>query len=181
LGDPQRRRLYDRQLNDNSFYNSSTTRQERTVRVQQQYQKKQDTSRGEDFLQAQWLSQVYTPIDRLVGLIFTPLKDKIEDLSADPFDDDLMRVFQTYIDDCRVYQQKALKIFSSRPNPPKLALAAANLYHCLQQLGDGLAELEYYTANYDDYYLKTGREIFRIAKGLRQDAKQAVKSYRSLL
>jgi molecular chaperone DnaJ len=174
LGDPQRRRLYDLQINDSPI-NSVANRQERAARAQSQYQQHKQTEGNEELQQAQWLAQVYKPIDRLIGTIVKPLKNQIESLSADPFDDDLMRDFQNYLEDCRVYLQKAEKIRSSRPNPAKLALVAANLYHCLNQLSDGISELEYYTANYDDYYLKTGREIFRIAKGLRQDAKDAAK------
>jgi molecular chaperone DnaJ len=174
LGDPQRRRLYDLQINDSPI-NSVAARQERAARAQSQYQQHKQTKGNEELQQAQWLAQVYKPIDRLIGTIVKPLKNQIESLSADPFDDDLMRDFQNYLEDCRVYLQKAEKIRSSRPNPAKLALVAANLYHCLNQLSDGISELEYYTANYDDYYLKTGREIFRIAKGLRQDAKDAAK------
>jgi molecular chaperone DnaJ len=174
LSDPQRRRLYDLQINDSPI-NSVADRQERAARAQSQYQQHKQTEGNEELQQAQWLLQVYKPIDRLIGSIVKPLKIQLESLSADPFDDDLMRDFQNYLEDCRFYLQKAEKIRSSRPNPPKLALVAANIYHCLNQLSDGISELEYYTANYDDYYLKTGREIFRIVKGLRQEAKDAAK------
>jgi molecular chaperone DnaJ len=176
LKDPQSRRLYDYQLNNGSSFESATDRARRTAKVQNRYQQQKQTEGNEELRQVQWLSQVYKPIDRLIGLIVKPLKSKMEDLSADPFDDDLMQVFQTYLEDCRVYLQKAEKIRSSRSNPPRLAAVAANLYHCLNQLSDAVSELEYYTANYDDYYLKTGREIFRIARGLRQDARDAVKA-----
>jgi molecular chaperone DnaJ len=175
LGDPQSRRLYDRQLNYGSSFDSFTERARHATKVQNHYQRQTQREGNKDLQQAKWLSQVYKPIDRLIGLIVKPLKSQLEALSADPFDDDLMQVFQIYLEDCRVKLQKAEKIHSCLPNPPKLAAVAANIYHCLNQLSDAVSEFEYYTANYDDYYLKTGREIFRIARGLRQDARDALR------
>jgi molecular chaperone DnaJ len=104
-----------------------------------------------------------------------PLKSQITELSADPFDDDLMENFLGYITDCRDLLAKAQKTFRSQPNPAIAARAAASLYHCLNQLGDGIEELEYFTQNYDDHHLHTGRELFRIAEGLRRDAMAAVR------
>jgi molecular chaperone DnaJ len=42
-------------------------------------------------------------------------------------------------------------------------------------LGDGIEDLSLFTLNYDDYYLHTGQELFRIATSLRYEAKDAVK------
>jgi molecular chaperone DnaJ len=174
LGDPQRRRIYDLQI-DGSPVDSISERQQRTARAQSQYQQQKQAKNNEELCQLEWLAKVYKPIDRLFGSIIKPLKHQIESLSADPFDDDLMEIFQIYLEDCRSYLQKAEKIRSSQPNPPQLASVAANVYYCIDRLNDAVSELEYYTANYDDYYLKTGRELFRIAQGLRQDAKDGVK------
>lgn len=60
------------------------------------------------------------------------------------------------------------------PNPANLAGVAAHLYYCLNQVGDGLDELEFFTLNYDDHYLHTGQELFRIAEGLRWEAATAI-------
>jgi molecular chaperone DnaJ len=57
-----------------------------------------------------------------------------------------------------------------------LAGVAANLYYCLNQLGDALDELETFTLNYDDQYLHTGQEMFRIAAGLRREAMANIKN-----
>jgi molecular chaperone DnaJ len=45
-----------------------------------------------------------------------------------------------------------------------LATSAAHLYYALNQVSDGLEELAYFPASYDDRYLHTGKEMFRIAK-----------------
>jgi molecular chaperone DnaJ len=103
------------------------------------------------------------------------LQRQIDDLAADPFDDELMEDFQAYLQDCRDLLQQADKTFRSIPNPPSVAGVAANLYYCLNQVGDGIEQLEFFTNNYDEYYLHTGQELFRIATGLRREAQATVR------
>jgi molecular chaperone DnaJ len=184
LGDPQRRQSYDRELsfsrqmrsagayggtNSPSWHN----RQQRTADAQRQYQQRR-TGRDTDEQLQQWLHQVYQPVNRLLSCILNPLKEQIDDLSADPFDDELLEDFQTYLDDCRDYLQKAQRYFRSMPNPSNVAGVAAHLYYCLNQTGDGIDELERFTSSYDEHYLHTGQELFRIAKGLRREAQAAL-------
>ena len=97
-------------------------------------------------------------------------------LSADPFDDELMEAFQAYLEDCRESLEKAKQKFKSMPNPSQTAQVAANLYYCLNQLEDGIEEIERFTFTYDDSYLHTGQELFRISKQLRREAKADMKA-----
>jgi molecular chaperone DnaJ len=60
------------------------------------------------------------------------------------------------------------------PNPSTVAGVAAHLYYCINQVGDGLDELERFTSSYNEYYLHTGQELFRIARGLRREAQAAM-------
>jgi molecular chaperone DnaJ len=183
LGDPQRRQSYDRELSFSrrtrsaGAYGGSSpswhNRQQRTAAAQRQYQQRR-TGRDTDEQLQQWLHQVYQPVNRMIGHILNPLKEQIDDLSADPFDDELLEDFQTYLDDCRDYLQKAQRSFRSMPNPSNVAGVAAHLYYCLNQVGDGIDELERFTSSYDEHYLHTGQELFRIAKGLRREAQAAL-------
>ena len=170
LRDSQRRQVYDQQL----LLNNSLQQQERNNNPQNYYHNYRQTRRKADSHQWQWLKQVYSPINRLIDLIINPLDDQIEQLSADIFDDQLMENFQSYLQDCHYYLNQAEQVFASQPNPPKLALAAASIYYCLNQIGDGIEQLEWFTLNYDDYYLHTGQELFRIAQGLHCEAQDAV-------
>jgi len=86
------------------------------------------------------------------------------------FDDQLLEDFQNYLEQCSDYLQLSQQKFSAYPNPPQLANVAANLYYCLNHLGDGIKELEWFPLNYDEHYLHTGQEIFRIAERLRSEA-----------
>jgi molecular chaperone DnaJ len=181
LGDPDNRKSYDQQLQyltqleDAGFSAGRGNRQQRTAAAQARHRKQQQTAQTADEHLQQWLTQIYTPVNRLVLEILKPLKAQIDDLAADPFDDALMAEFQAYLEDCRDRLGRAEIIFKSLPNPKTLAGVAAHLYYCLNQVDDGIEQLEFFTLNYDDSYLHTGQELFRIAAGLRREAQAAVK------
>ena len=172
LGDTQSRRIYDRQIqlgcNDTSF----VTRQTRTAQAQQQYRRHRQAEKARWVDDTQWLQRVYSPISHLIEEILFPLEMEIEDLAADPFDDELMENFGLYLENCSKYLNLAKQKLSSQPNPPELAGIAANIYYCLDRLEDGIKELELFTLNYNDRYLHMGREIFSIASKLRDRAQE---------
>lgn len=183
LGDPDRRRSYDRDLRYQSRLEAAgftvdgeTSRQQRTAAAQAHYRRQQQTAQQADEDLERWLRQVYTPVNRTIQQILKPLNNQIDELSADPFDDELMEGFQDYLEDCRDRLGRAETTFKSLPNPPSVAGVAAHLYYCLNQIGDGIEQLELFTLNYDDYYLHTGQELFRIASGLRREAQAAAKA-----
>ncbi len=124
-----------------------------------------------------WLNQVYTPINRMIGWILKPLKSQVRELSADPFDDKLMANFEAYVNECQRHLQKIEKIFHSMPNPSLVAGIAANLYYCINQVADGLKELNFYIMNYDERFLHDGIEMFKIAAELRKETNKKLKSY----
>lgn len=177
LGDPSRRRSYDQQLLRQVPQPERQNRQQRTARAQEHYQRHWKTSQDADAQLSEWLQQVYRPVNRFISYILNPLNTQLDELSADPFDDELMTNFQTYLEDCYHYLNQAQLTFRSQPNPSTVAGAAANLYYCLNQLGDGIEELKLFTLNYDDHYLHTGQELFRIATRLRYEAQDAVKDF----
>lgn len=166
LGDSQQRRSYDsRRFGDRGVKSPPSSRS-----------RPHSPSQDADEQLTLWLKKVYTPINRLIYRILKPLNRQIDELSADPFDDELMETFQAYLEDCRQDLQQAQKLFRSMANPAGAAGVAMHLYYCLNQVTDGLEELQLFTFNYDDHHLHTGQELFRIAKGLRQEAQQAVKA-----
>ncbi|MGB7250341.1 MAG: molecular chaperone DnaJ, partial [Phormidesmis sp.] len=81
-----------------------------------------------------------------------------------------------YLETCQEALEKAKAKFRSLPNPAGVASGAANLYYCLNQLEDGIEEIERFTYTYDDSYLHTGQELFRISAGLRREAKAEIKA-----
>ena len=168
LGDPAARKRYDSQRGGG--------RDQRASDISAQYQRQRKANKQADDALTTWIRSVYNPIDRLIGKIISPLKAEVRSLSADPFDDELMEAFQAYLEGCRDLLEKAKLKFKSMPNPSQTAKVAANLYYCLNQLEDGIEEIERFTFTYDDSYLHTGQELFRIAKQLRREAKADMKA-----
>lgn len=123
-----------------------------------------------------WMSQVYEPIIEILHQTLDNLDDQINELAADPFDDELLENFQVYIHNCRVGFNHAQLLFRGMPNPAAAAGVATYLYHCLNQVGDGIEELNYFTLNFDDHHLHTGQELWRIAEEMRGYAFAAVKN-----
>jgi molecular chaperone DnaJ len=173
LGDSQTRLNYDQQLKDSS--QKLNSRQQRTASAQRHYQATRKTGKDADELVEEWLRLVYQPVNRIVSNILNSLQYQIDELAADPFDDELLEEFQEYLDTCRHNFKQAQNTFRSLPNPPSLARAAAHLYYSLNQVGDGLEELAYFPMNYDERYLHTGQELFRIAKKLHYEVQASVK------
>ncbi|MEH2313055.1 MAG: J domain-containing protein [Nostoc sp.] len=173
LGDNQNRRNYDQQLQDDS-QKLNSDRLQRTASAQQHYQTRRKTGRDVDEQVEEWLRQVYQPVNRLLCNILYSLEEQMDQLAADPFDDELLDEFQEYLKTCRDDLKQAQITFRSLPNPPSLARTAAHLYYSLDQVADGLEELGYFPLNYDERYLHTGQELFRIATGLHCEAQASV-------
>lgn len=169
LGDPQKRRSYDRQCSPGPKGKKSYPKKDK------QYQRNRQTGQNIDEHLQQWLKQVYVPVNRLLARILNSLEAEIYELSADPFDDELLSGFQEYLEDCREFLSEAQSAFSSMPNPANVAGVAAHLYYCLNQVGDGIEELNWFPLNYDEHYLHAGQEMFRIAARLRGEAHRAIK------
>jgi molecular chaperone DnaJ len=167
LGDSQQRQSYDRQFSRNS--------QQQVQTAQNVSRQQQQTGRDADEQMEQWLIKVYKPVNRILNNILKPLKKEIDQLSADPFDDELIEKFQTYLETSRDFLKKAQNFFRSMPNPSNVAGVAAHLYYCINQVGDGIEELHLFTLNYDDRHLHTGQELFRIAAKLRREAQAELK------
>ncbi|MBW4652970.1 MAG: DnaJ domain-containing protein [Kaiparowitsia implicata GSE-PSE-MK54-09C] len=175
LGDPQRRQSYDRQMRQRG---DSAVRREATSRTkaaQDRYRQRTQGQSDDEHLK-RWILRVYQPVNRHLNQVIKPLPHQVNELAADPFDDDLLEGFQSYLEECRDHLQRAQTLFGSMPNPASVAGVAAHLYHCLNQLGDGVDELERFVMCYNEHYLHTGQELFRIAKGLRREAQTAMRT-----
>jgi molecular chaperone DnaJ len=172
LSDTQSRRNYDQTLQYSQ--KARVERQERTHTAQKRYKSTRQSGKDADEKVEEWLREVYQPVNRLLCNILYSLESQIEQLAADPFDDELIEEFQEYLTTCRYHLKSAQTTFRSLPNPPSLARAAAHIYYSLNQVGDGLEELEFFPLNYDDRYLHTGQELFRIAARLHCEAQASV-------
>jgi molecular chaperone DnaJ len=173
LSDPRRKQDYDRSLQrnlpteiDERIANNRATRHPKTKTAVPDIDSEIEI----------WLNSVYAPVNRSITAILKPFKTKLIELSADPFDDDLLGNFAAYLLDCQRHLKKAEQHFHSLPNPANLAGIASSIYYCLGRLGDAIEELNRYTTCYNDEYLHSGQELFKIAAGLQKEAKSQLKS-----
>ncbi len=171
LRDPQQRQSYDRQLYINTqsgrIYGRNTSTKPRKPR-------KNGSHIDGEF--HQWLSQVYQPVNSILNQILEAFQGEVDELSADPFDDELMEAFQGYVEASKAGLEKAQSLFRSIPNPANVAGVAAHLYYSLNHVEDGLEDLNFFTLNYEDSYLHTGQEFFRIALMMQQEAQANIKT-----
>ncbi|GAB4214762.1 MAG: J domain-containing protein [Synechococcales cyanobacterium] len=124
--------------------------------------------------QLRWVQQVYAPINRLLIPLFRSLRPQLNQLAADPFDDDLLADFCDYVDECTAKYQQARRIFEQRRNPSSLSGVATLLYYVLNHVEDALEEFRAFPLNYEDRHLHTGQELFLRANGLRLEAAGAL-------
>ncbi len=188
LGDAQRRRQYDAQQTFGNFgsdrpsgFTSDFTNgftndyHQRNQTAHTQYQKRKTGQSADDDLD-RWIKLVYRPIDRFMDTLNDTLNSELIDLSADPFDDELMGNFCEYLERCGDRLSQARHALASLPNPSIVAGVAAHLYYCLDRVSDGLDELAYFPMNYDETRLHAGQEMFRTADGLHWEAQSALQS-----
>ena len=111
-----------------------------------------------------WIQEIYTPINRLISQIIKPLNNEIKALSADPYDDQLMENFCSYITLSQKKIEKVDKIYNKQLIPNSISSLGLDLYHCFSEVKDALSELDRYTQGYVDNYLFDGKEMIKEAK-----------------
>lgn len=163
LGDGERRRRYDAEhysKRDRSGGGTSGPRPATEAR------------RQGDGLLLEWLQTIYAPIDRALAQVINPFAAQLRALAADPYDDQLMEAFCGFLQASQARMEKAEQLYRSKACPTVAKALSLNLYHCLSQVQDALAELERYSLGYVDDYLRDGREMLREAKRQRDQLHQ---------
>ncbi len=160
LGDQDRRRNFDRtRISPPAASRQPDLRRARSI---------QKRAVAADDALVEWLRRVYAPIDRMLGEVINPFPGQFKALSADPYDDELMEVFCSYLETSSRKMERVKTLFQSLPTPASARGFGLSVYHCLSEVEDALAELERYTMGYVDNYLHDGREMLREAKQRRK-------------
>ena len=92
LNDPIKKERYDR-----NFFSSSPSFDLLNENWEKKLNSKKYNSSIKDKEVETWIKEIYTPINRLISQIIKPLNNEIRELSADPYDDQLMENFCKYI------------------------------------------------------------------------------------
>ena len=111
-----------------------------------------------------WMKEIYTPINRLISQIIKPLNNEIKELSGDPYDDQLMENFCSYISNSQKKMRKVDQIYNKKLVPKSITALGLDLYHCFSQVKDALSEFDRYSQGYVDDYLYDGKQMIKEAK-----------------
>jgi len=167
LNDPIKKEKYDRKI-----FSSRISFDSLNENWEEKFNSKKYNSSIKDKEVETWIKEIYTPINRLISQIIKPLNNEIKELSADPYDEELMENFCIYISISKKKIEKVDKIYNKKFVPKPISALGLDLYHCFSQVKDALSELERYTQGYVDDYLFDGKEMIKEAK--RIQSKMAV-------
>ena len=159
LNDPFKKEQYDKTLF--SLQQSSNFRNENW---EEKVNSTKNSSTIKDTEVKNWIKNIYNPTNRFISQIIKPLSQEIKELSADPYDDELMDKFCNYIALSQKKIEKVDKLYKSTTVPISISSIGLDLYHCFSQVKDALSELEKYTQGYVDDYLFDGKEMMKEAK-----------------
>ena len=132
--------------------------------MEEKFNSKKNISSIKDKEVQTWIKNIYYPTSRLINQIIKPLSKEIKDLSADPYDEQLMENFCNYIKLSQKKIEQVYKIYHSNLVPNSISNLGLDLYHCFSQVKDALSELDRYTEGYVDDYLYDGKQMMKEAK-----------------
>ena len=159
LNDPIKKKQYD-----SSFFSSSSSIDSLNEHWEEKFNSKKYNSSIKDKEVETWIKEIFSPINRLINQIIKPLNNEIKELSADPYDEELMDKFCSYITLSQKKIEKVDKLYKSISVPNSISSLGLDLYHCFSQVKDALSELDKYTQGYVDDYLFDGKEMMKEAK-----------------
>ena len=125
LNDPIKKEQYDRK-----FFSSSSSFDSLNKNWEEKLNSKKYNSSYKDKEVEKWIKEIFTPINRLISQIIKPLNNEIKELSADPYDDQLMENFCSYISLSQKKIEKVEKIYNKKIVPNSISILGLNLYHC---------------------------------------------------
>tara|TARA_Y100000994_G_scaffold110790_1_gene91046 strand:- start:943 stop:1620 length:678 start_codon:yes stop_codon:yes gene_type:complete len=159
LNDPIKKEQYDKTLvsiNQTTNFNN--------VNWEEKVNTKKYSSKIKDNEVKNWIKNIFNPTNRIISQIIKPLSQEIKELSADPYDEELMDNFCSYISISYKKIEKVDKLYKSISVPHSISSLGLDLYHCFSQVKDALSELDKYTQGYVDDYLFDGKEMMKEAK-----------------
>ena len=140
LNDPFKKEQYDKNLF--SLQQSSNLRNKN-------WEEKVNTTKYSSTIKdnevKNWIKNIYNPSNRFISQIIKPLSQEIKELSADPYDEELMDNFCSYITLSQRKIEKVDKLYKSISVPNSISSLGLDLYHCFSQVKDALSELDKYT------------------------------------
>ena len=159
LNDPIKKEKYDK-----SLFSVDQASNPKFENWEKKVNKKKYNSTIKDNEVRNWVQNIYNPTNKFINQIIKPLNQELKELSADPYDEELMDNFCHYITLSQKKIEKVDKIYKSISVPHTISSLGLDLYHCFSQVKDALSELDRYTQGYVDDYLFDGKEMMKEAK-----------------
>ena len=159
LNDPVQKQQYDKNL-----FSLKQKSNLNNKNWEEKVNTKKYSSKTKDNEVKNWIKNIYIPTNRFISQIIKPLSQEIKELSADPYDEELMDKFCSYISLSQKKIEKVDKLYKSISVPNSISSLGLDLYHCFSQVKDALSELDKYTQGYVDDYLFDGKEMMKEAK-----------------
>ncbi len=159
LNDPVKKEQYDKtlfSLHQTSNFNNENWEDKINTKKYSSIKKDEEVKN--------WIKNIYNPTNKFISQIIRPLSQEIKELSADPYDEELMENFCSYIKLSQKKIEKVDKLYKSISVPNSISSLGLDLYHCFSQVKDALSELDKYTQGYVDDYLFDGKEMMKEAK-----------------
>ena len=138
LNDPIKKEQYDR-----NFFSSSSSFDSLSENWEEKFNSKKYNSSTKDREVETWIKEIFTPINKLISQIIKPLNNEIKALSADPYDEQLMENFCSYISLSQKKIEKVEKIYNKKIVPNSISTLGLNLYHCFSQVKDEYAQVRW--------------------------------------
>lgn len=128
------------------------------------------TAISEDEAREKYLALYFFPARAGISRVLGKYKKNLRELSLDPFDDELLQVFQAYTDDVEKVLKKASDDLTYNPVPHSLKPAVLMMRHCIAQASDGLDEMRTFAMNFDYAHLNMAGNLFKISIDLSRQA-----------
>ena len=159
LNDPLKKKQYDKTL-----YSLQQSSNFQNVNWEEKVNAKKYSSTVKDNEVKNWIKNIYNPTNRFISQIIKPLNQEIKALSADPYDEELMDKFCSYINLSQKKIEKVEELYKSISVTKSISSLGLDLYYCFSQVKDALSELDKYTKGYVDDYLFDAKEMMKEAK-----------------
>jgi molecular chaperone DnaJ len=124
----------------------------------------------EDEQRQVFLAKIFHPSRTAIIRVIGMYKRQLAALSRDPFDDELIAEFETYLDQVEAALRKGSDAFAKNPVPTTLAPAVHLMRQCIAQAADALEETRRFCQNYDYSHLSMAGTLFRIASDLAKES-----------
>lgn len=119
--------------------------------------------------------RLFSPQDARIKEAIEGLLAEMDELSGDPYDDQLMEAFEEVVVSSWATLQKAQRALGEAEAPPQWTTAIGLYEQGLRQIEDALLEFETFTLNYHMDHLVDGRSILLGAADLLTEARERLR------